>query len=92
LLESGTSLHWEEALFKISGTRQISAKPLLDYFAPLQAYIAAKNKENGVSVGWGNNCPPDDWYKSASQLGSLSACQVFALAAIACFTVRLIRH
>ncbi|PAA90205.1 hypothetical protein BOX15_Mlig017954g1 [Macrostomum lignano] len=92
LLESGTSLHWEEALFKISGTRQISAKPLLDYFAPLLTYIAAKNKENGVSVGWGNNCPPDDWYKSASQLGSLSACQVFALAAIACFTVRLIRH
>uniref|UniRef100_A0A1I8F786 Angiotensin-converting enzyme n=1 Tax=Macrostomum lignano TaxID=282301 RepID=A0A1I8F786_9PLAT len=41
--QSGTSLHWEEALFKISGTRQIS---LLDYFAPLQAYIAAKNKEN----------------------------------------------
>uniref|UniRef100_A0A1I8FM15 Peptidase_M3 domain-containing protein n=1 Tax=Macrostomum lignano TaxID=282301 RepID=A0A1I8FM15_9PLAT len=84
----GTSLHWEEALFKISGTRQISAKPLLDYFATAPGlHLLPKNKENGVSVGWGNNCPPDDCTQSASQLGSLSACQVFALAAIACFTV-----
>ena len=49
-LELGASKPWPEALDKMTGTRQMDAAPLLNYFAPLQTWLKEQNK--GKKCGW----------------------------------------
>lgn len=41
---------WPEALKAFTGTPQMSAKPMLDYFAPLKKWLDEQNK--GEKQGW----------------------------------------
>ena len=50
MLEMGQSRPWQEALEKISGTRQMDATAIRDYFAPLQKWLDEQNQ--GKPVGW----------------------------------------
>jgi peptidyl-dipeptidase A len=50
MLALGASKPWPEALQVLTGTRQIEATALLEYFAPLRAWLAEKNK--GEKCGW----------------------------------------
>jgi peptidyl-dipeptidase A len=50
MLEMGQSRPWQEALEKITGTRQMDASAIRDYFAPLQKWLDEQNK--GKPVGW----------------------------------------
>ncbi|AKH41293.1 peptidyl-dipeptidase A [Altererythrobacter atlanticus] len=50
MLEMGASKPWPEALEAFTGTREISAKPMLEYFAPLKAWLDEQNK--GKPQGW----------------------------------------
>ena len=50
MLALGQSQPWQDTLEKLTGTRQMDASAILDYFAPLQAWLADKNK--GQSCGW----------------------------------------
>jgi peptidyl-dipeptidase A len=50
MLELGQSLPWQEALYALTGTRQMDATAMLDYFAPLQKWLDEQNK--GKSTGW----------------------------------------
>ena len=50
MLEMGSSQPWPDALEALTGTRQMSADPLLEYFGPLQAYLAEQNQ--GRECGW----------------------------------------
>ena len=50
MLEMGASKPWPEALQAFTGTREISGKPMLEYFAPLQAWLEQQN--NGKQCGW----------------------------------------
>lgn len=50
MLEMGTSKPWQHALNEIAGTRQMDATAILDYFAPLKAWLDEQNK--GKPVGW----------------------------------------
>lgn len=50
MLELGASKPWPEALFAITGQRELDATALLDYFAPLQAWLKEQNK--GQKCGW----------------------------------------
>ncbi|OIP41009.1 MAG: peptidyl-dipeptidase [Deltaproteobacteria bacterium CG2_30_63_29] len=50
MLELGASKPWPDALEAMTGTRQMSAEPMLEYFAPLRAYLTEQNA--GRSCGW----------------------------------------
>ncbi len=50
MLEMGQSRPWQDALEKITGTRQMDATAIRDYFAPLQKWLDEQNK--GKPLGW----------------------------------------
>jgi peptidyl-dipeptidase A len=50
MLELGSSKPWPDALEAIAGTRKMDAGPLLEYFEPLQGYLAEQNQ--GRTCGW----------------------------------------
>ncbi|AOT08801.1 M2 family metallopeptidase [Pseudoalteromonas luteoviolacea] len=50
MLEMGSSRPWQEALEIVTGNQQMDATAILDYFAPLQAYLDEQNK--GRQCGW----------------------------------------
>jgi peptidyl-dipeptidase A len=50
MLEMGATKPWPEALEAFTGTREMSAKPMLEYFAPLKKWLDEQNK--GKPKGW----------------------------------------
>ena len=50
MLEMGESRPWQEALFTLTGQRQMDATAIRDYFAPLQKWLDDQN--HGKPVGW----------------------------------------
>jgi len=50
MLAMGASKPWPDALEAFTGTRDISGKPMLEYFAPLSAWLAKQNA--GKQCGW----------------------------------------
>lgn len=50
MLAMGLSRPWQEAMFELTGQRQIDATAILDYFAPLQKWLDEQNK--GKPAGW----------------------------------------
>jgi peptidyl-dipeptidase A len=52
MLEMGASQPWPEALNVVTGTKQMDAKAVLDYFAPLQVWLDEQNTEANRQCGW----------------------------------------
>ena len=50
MLAMGASRPWPEALEAFTGTREMSGRPMLEYFAPLQAWLEQQNR--GKQCGW----------------------------------------
>jgi peptidyl-dipeptidase A len=50
MLAKGASEPWQDALFELTGTREMDASAILDYFAPLQGWLKQQNK--GQKCGW----------------------------------------
>jgi peptidyl-dipeptidase A len=50
MLKEGASKPWPETLEKLTGTRQMDASAIVEYFAPLMTYLKAQNE--GQSCGW----------------------------------------
>lgn len=50
MLEKGQSEPWQDALFALTGQREMDATAILDYFAPLKAWLDEQNR--GHAVGW----------------------------------------
>jgi peptidyl-dipeptidase A len=50
MLEMGASKPWPDALEVLTGQRQMDAGAMLEYFAPLKAWLDEQNK--GMKVGW----------------------------------------
>lgn len=50
MLEMGASRPWPDALQAFTGSREISGKAMLAYFAPLQKWLKTQNK--GKQCGW----------------------------------------
>ena len=50
MLSLGASKPWQDALFELTGTREMDASPILEYFAPLQGWLTEQNK--GQTCGW----------------------------------------
>jgi peptidyl-dipeptidase A len=50
LLAAGASVPWPDALEKLTGSRRMDAAPLIEYFRPLQQWLAEQNR--GQRCGW----------------------------------------
>ena len=50
MLEMGESRPWQEALSTLTGSKQMDATAILDYFAPLQKWLDEQNQ--GEQPGW----------------------------------------
>jgi peptidyl-dipeptidase A len=50
MLEMGESRPWQEAVQALTGSKQMDATAILDYFAPLQKWLDEQNK--GEQPGW----------------------------------------
>jgi len=50
MLEMGQSKPWPDALYALTGERQMDAGAMLEYFAPLQKWLDEQNKSK--QVGW----------------------------------------
>jgi peptidyl-dipeptidase A len=50
MLEAGQSEPWQDTLEKLTGTREMDASAIIDYFAPLMAYLKEQNE--GRTCGW----------------------------------------
>jgi len=50
MLTMGMSKPWQEALNAMTGSSQMDATAILDYFAPLQKWLEEQNK--GQEIGW----------------------------------------
>ncbi|WP_299794655.1 M2 family metallopeptidase [uncultured Shewanella sp.] len=52
MLEMGQSRPWPEALEVVTGTQEMDARAVLDYFAPLQVWLDKQNSEANRQCGW----------------------------------------
>ncbi len=50
MLAMGASRPWPDALQAFTGSREMSGKPMLRYFAPLRSWLATQNR--GKTCGW----------------------------------------
>lgn len=50
MLEMGSSRPWQEALQTLTGSNEMDATAVLDYFAPLQKYLDEQNQDR--NCGW----------------------------------------
>jgi peptidyl-dipeptidase A len=50
MLEMGQSKPWPDALYALTGERQMDAGAMMEYFAPLKQWLDEQNK--GQKVGW----------------------------------------
>jgi peptidyl-dipeptidase A len=50
MLEAGQSVPWQDTLEKLTGTREMDATAIIDYFQPLMGYLKEQNQ--GRSCGW----------------------------------------
>jgi peptidyl-dipeptidase A len=50
MLAAGSSLSWQDTLEKLTGTREMDASAIIDYFGPLMGWLKEKNKNR--SCGW----------------------------------------
>jgi len=50
MLEAGASQPWQDTLEKLTGTREMDATAIIDYFQPLMGYLEEQNE--GRSCGW----------------------------------------
>ncbi len=50
MMASGQSEPWQDALEKLTGTREMDATAIIDYFEPLMGYLKEQNA--GRSCGW----------------------------------------
>jgi peptidyl-dipeptidase A len=50
MLELGKSLPWQDALYQVTGEREMDATAIIDYFEPLMEWLAEQNQ--GATPGW----------------------------------------
>ena len=52
MMEMGASQPWPVALEALTGQKQMDATAILDYFAPLKAWLDEQNQKLGYKAGW----------------------------------------
>lgn len=80
MLRMGSSKPWQDAMEAITGQREMSAKPLVNYFDPLLKWLKEQNKEE--NTGWSASCP-----SLIPTPSSLSAGSTHPFISITCFVL-----
>ena len=58
MMQLGESRPWHDALEAMTGSREMSADPLIEYFQPLRNWMAMEfPKLNITQFGWSDDCP-----------------------------------
>lgn len=57
VLKAGSSKSWQEILYNFTGTSQMDAGPLLEYFSPVTKWLEEQNNKTNEVLGW----PDFDW-------------------------------
>lgn len=52
MLAAGRSRPWPQTLYHLTGEREMTASAILEYFAPLQEWLADYRSKKGYSTGW----------------------------------------
>lgn len=52
MLEMGQSKPWQDALYAMTGERQMDGGAMLEYFAPLKQWLDEQNAKDGAKLGW----------------------------------------
>lgn len=52
MMEFGQSIDWKEALEIVTHETEYSAKPLLEYFQPLDKWLTKVIEEEQIILGW----------------------------------------
>lgn len=55
MLALGSSKQWQDAMQVMTGGRNMSALPIIQYFTPLIDWLKEQNKEE--NIGWSAQCP-----------------------------------
>lgn len=55
MMSLGSSVDWHDALESLTGRREMSAAPIVEYFKPLLDWLRVQNK--GKQIGWTQECP-----------------------------------
>ncbi|RWS14509.1 uncharacterized protein B4U79_00787 [Dinothrombium tinctorium] len=63
VFKHGFSIPWQEQLKQLTGKSEMSAKPLLEYFAPLRKFLRSQLKEK--EIGW--------QYKPVNYIGNMKS-------------------
>lgn len=50
MLEKGASQPWQDTLYELTGSREMSGEPMIEYFQPLMSYLEEQNQ--GRQCGW----------------------------------------
>jgi peptidyl-dipeptidase A len=56
MLKQGASEPWQDTLYKLTGTRQMDASAIIEYFQPLMTFLQQQNA--GKSCGWSEDNNP----------------------------------
>lgn len=57
VLKAGSSETWQDILLNLTGTSQMDAGPLLEYFSPVTKWLQEQNNNTNEVLGW----PDFDW-------------------------------
>ncbi|NXY09069.1 ACE enzyme, partial [Pteruthius melanotis] len=57
VLKAGSSKSWQDILLNLTGTGQMDAGPLLEYFSPVTKWLQEQNIKTNEVLGW----PEFDW-------------------------------
>ena len=55
MLKLGRSKPWPEQLKQFTGSEELSADPVLDYFAPLRKWLKKEHEKYKYPIGWDEN-------------------------------------
>lgn len=58
VLKAGSSKSWQDILLNLTGTGQMDAGPLLEYFSPITKWLQEQNNKTNEVLGW----PEFDWH------------------------------
>lgn len=67
VLSQGSSIPWPTQLEQFTGSKEISAKPLLKYFEPLMSYLNDQLVDE--PIGW-PNADVDNYFEPISEIES----------------------
>ncbi|XP_075971289.1 angiotensin-converting enzyme-like isoform X2 [Anticarsia gemmatalis] len=70
MLQLGSSKPWPDAMEALTGTRNMEASGVLEYFKPLHDWLKAENERTGEFVGWEPSTVP---YCTAEQRSAMES-------------------